>query len=109
MTRTWTMKNGNTIEISRMDDGHLVNTIGMLERNADKAAKQAVKLGADPADWSAEELFKPQYTWLKEELEMRIKTGRMKRGLGPTYKGANKNKEEPDDSAIRFSLLELDE
>jgi hypothetical protein len=34
----WTMKNGQTIHISQMDDGHLMNTIRFIQRRAKKEA-----------------------------------------------------------------------
>jgi hypothetical protein len=109
--RYWTTRNGNKRPIADMDDGHLVNTIAMLERNAEKAQKKVERIGGDLADWTAEALFSPEYGWLNDELEKRITTGQIKRGLGPTYKGARgvgANKPDESDAAVRFSLLELD-
>ena len=45
MQKTWTTKDGTEIAISKMKDSHLLNTIAMLERNADKGVTRVVSMG----------------------------------------------------------------
>lgn len=61
--RTWTRGDGRTIPIAEMKTGHLVNSIMMLERNADRARQPP------------EALYNPQYEWLVDELATRVGEG----------------------------------
>ena len=54
--KKWTMKSGKTIRIRDMDNGHLLNTIRLLERMADNevgyaAAYAELDIGPDAYDW----------------------------------------------------------
>lgn len=76
MKRYWEMKNGEQIEISKMTDTHLINTIKMIERNA----KNGIEIGGgnDPDDFWYDVLYGKEaldyiveYKYLKKELKKR--------------------------------------
>ena len=82
MKKMWTMSNGEEIEISKMDNRHLINSIKMVQRFAkDGMVIQSGSCGSDLGDmWYDEftikgkevyEHFGKSYKWLLEEANNR--------------------------------------
>ena len=81
MKHFWEMKNGEEIEISKMETSHIQNCIAMLERNAKAGVKIVVSYGYHDDDnymtgdvetlYGKEYLAQTKYKWLKKELARR--------------------------------------
>lgn len=75
--KLWTMANGQTIRIRDMDNGHLLNTIRMLERKAAvcgayDAVLAELDLGPDfDFDWASTEDYYPIYADMIDEAARR--------------------------------------
>ena len=77
--KIWTTKNGDDIEISKMDDQHLLNTIKMLEKQAENGVTEVYGsndyYGIDGGTvfLQGENYLNSikEYSWLKEEAEKR--------------------------------------
>lgn len=77
--KIWITKNGDEIEISKMDDQHLLNTIKMLEKQAEEGVVE-VNGSSDYYGTDGDKEFLQgqdylnsikEYSWLKEEAEKR--------------------------------------
>ena len=82
MDKTWTTKNGDEIEISKMCDSHLLHTIAYIEKMAKDGVESKVSLGYPPDNdyqefytyiLKGEKLLNSieEYKWLKEEAKER--------------------------------------
>jgi len=51
MKKIWTTKDGGDVEITNMEDSHLINTIKLLERNAENGVEVVFSLGWGEKDY----------------------------------------------------------